>query len=212
MVPLLQLVLAAVALLGMYGVLEGAWLLPRPTRSGDAVAAFADAVATAQDLLRAGAAQCAPSLAPLLVGAADSGALIVMDLIAGGLGRVPASGLVLLMVYTLPVTVWVQQHLVCWSSGFLLAVSCLMLFLREDERFSQWGRQITGWFRPRATPPGSAYAPAPLALMRPRSAGWPPSPRSWRLGSPSPPSTWSVFGFGVGPGRAQGTLSRSSTR
>jgi len=140
-VPVAQLLLTALVLVAMYGGREGGGPLPTPRSVRSTVETFADAVHTAATYPDPIPFDV-PSVAPLLI-ACGAVAVILVDLAAGGLGRVPLSGLALLMVYTLPVTVWGSR--ISWwvfvlsASGFML-----MLFLREDERFSQWGRQITG--------------------------------------------------------------------
>lgn len=81
----------------------------------------------------------APPVAPLFlsVGAA---ALLLMDLVAVALGRVAASGLLLLAVYAVPVAIvgtsaWWQFALI--AGGFLL-----LLFLQQDRAVSRWGRGV----------------------------------------------------------------------
>ena len=140
-VPLVQLLVAALVLVTMYGGRNRAWLLPTTGELKDTLSTFADAIETARSFA-APVPESAASVAPLLVMAGVL-AVIMVDFFAGGLGRVPVSGLVLLMVYTLPVTVWDRQV----SSGvFILSAAgfLMMMFLREDERFWQWGRQVRG--------------------------------------------------------------------
>ncbi|MGD9959625.1 transglutaminaseTgpA domain-containing protein [Nocardioides sp.] len=139
-VPLVQLAVAGLVLVAWFGNGSGSGHLPTPAAVADTIQAIRDSVATARDYASPVPAGV-PTVAPLLVGCGAL-ALILVDLLAGGLGRVPASGLVLLMVYTLPVTIWGRS--ITWSVFVLAAGGFLvMLFLREDERFSQWGRQIT---------------------------------------------------------------------
>ncbi len=141
LVPLVQLLLGAIVLIALFGNDTGAGHLPTPDAFAATVQAIRDSVETARGYASPVPAE-APSLAPLLVGCGVL-AVIAVDLVAGGWGRVPASGLILLMVYTLPVTIWGRS--IAWSLFVVVAVGFLtMLFLREDERFSQWGRQITG--------------------------------------------------------------------
>ncbi len=140
-IPLAQLVVTCLVLVAMYGNGEGAGHLPTPAAVSDTIGAFRDAVLSARSYA-APIPSAAPSVAPLLL-ACGAAAIIAVDLLAASFGRVPLSGLVLLTVYTLPVTVWGRS--ISWLVFVLVAAGFMsMLFLREDERFSQWGRQITG--------------------------------------------------------------------
>ena len=136
LVPLLQLLLLGAWLLNQYG---GHGPLPTPDNLDALTEAFRHAVDSA-NTYRAPVPRSAPTVTPVLV-AGGGACLIMVDLLAAGLGRVPLSGLPLLLVYSLPVSIvgssinWIVFVLV--ASGFLT-----LLFLREDERFSQWGRQV----------------------------------------------------------------------
>jgi transglutaminase-like putative cysteine protease len=135
LVALLQLLLAGGWLLALYGGSP----VPSPEAVGGLATAFREAVHTAQ-AYQAPVPQTVPSVTPLLV-AGGAACLVLVDLLAAGLGRVPLAGLPLLLIYSLPVSIlgsgvnWLVFVLV--SAGFLT-----LLFLREDERFSQWGRQV----------------------------------------------------------------------
>lgn len=137
-VPLVQLVVTGWVMLATFG---GRGAFPTPA----AVRGTLDALSAASDAASQYAAPIpleAPSVAPLLVGCGAL-ALIAVDLLACGLGRVPMSGLALLMVYTLPVTIW-GSSISWWTFVLAAAGFLLMLFLREDERFAAWGRPLTG--------------------------------------------------------------------
>ncbi len=141
LVPVAQLLVVGVVLLGKYGGPgSGA---PFPTRKAihDTLHAFSQAFASA-DQYAAPIPTTVPSVAPLII-LSGAIAFILVDLLAGALGRVPLSGLVLLMLYSLPVTVW-DSNISWWIFCVCAAGFLFMLFLREDERFSQWGRAITG--------------------------------------------------------------------
>src|SRR4029453_17711142 len=103
------------------------------------VAAFRDAVHSAQTYEAPVPARVPPAT-PLLV-AGGGACVIAVDLLAVGLGRVPLAGLPLLLIYSLPVSItgdsasWMV--FVLMTAGFLV-----LMFLREDERFAQWGRQV----------------------------------------------------------------------
>jgi len=140
-VPVAQLLAVGVVLLGKYGGPDSGSPFPTPKALHHTLHAFSQAL-TSADRYAAPIPLTVPSVAPLII-LSGAIALIVVDLVAGALGRVPLSGLVLLMLYSLPVTVWdsnISWWVFCLSAGGFL----FMLFLREDERFSQWGRAITG--------------------------------------------------------------------
>ena len=134
-IVLLQAALLGVWLLGQYG--GGGFASPEGLDSLGS--AFRDAINSAQTY-QAPVPGNAPTATPLLV-LGGGICLILVDVLAAGLGRVPLAGLPLLLIYSLPVSIidsgvsWVV--FVFMASGFLF-----LLFLREDERFSQWGRQV----------------------------------------------------------------------
>ncbi len=139
-VPLAQLALVGVVLVSLYGGTPAVDPAVDTSAVQQVLTALRDALDTSNQF-RAPVPQSAPSLAPLLI-TCGAVALIMLDLLAGGLGRVPLSGLVLLLVYSVPVTVAAIS--VPWGVFVLSALGFMvMLFLREDQRFSQWGREIT---------------------------------------------------------------------
>ncbi|MGI8522888.1 MAG: transglutaminaseTgpA domain-containing protein [Nocardioides sp.] len=81
-----------------------------------------------------------PGIHPVLI-VAGAAALLVVDLCAGWLRRVPLAGLPLLAVYCVPVSLigqgasWVV--FLFTAAGFLL-----MLFLQEGEHIARWGRPL----------------------------------------------------------------------
>ena len=101
------------------------------------------AVAAALDSSREFAAPVpasAPPLDPLLI-LCGLACLLLVDLLACTLRRVPLSGLPLLTIYTIPVSL-VETPIAWWvfvgtAAGFLA-----MLFLQEAEHVSRWGRPI----------------------------------------------------------------------
>ncbi|CUR54006.1 putative Transglutaminase domain protein [metagenome] len=195
LVPLVQLLLAGLVLVALFGNDTGAGHLPTPDAIGATVQAVRDAVETARGYASPVPVQ-APSLAPLLVGCGVL-AIVAVDLIAGGFGRVPASGLVLLVVYTLPVTIWGRS--IAWSLFVVVAIGFLtMLFLREDERFSQWGRQITG--DPDPNSPSGFGVRTGSARSNAMSMGAVATAAALVLPALVPTLDLSVFGFGQGSG------------
>lgn len=120
-------------------LLWGGQLFPTPTSIEEAVRTFGDAVNSAQEWA-APVPATAPSVSPLII----FGGLLVLvlvDLFAVTLARVPAAGLPLLAAYSLPVSLldggvnWLVFAL--GASGFLL-----MLALQEDDRVTRWGRAV----------------------------------------------------------------------
>jgi transglutaminase-like putative cysteine protease len=83
-----------------------------------------------------------PSIAPLLI-PCGAAALLVVDILACWLRRVPLAGLPLLAVYCVPISVigggvsWVVFVLA--AGGFLL-----MMFLHESAHITRWGRPLGG--------------------------------------------------------------------
>jgi transglutaminase-like putative cysteine protease len=83
-----------------------------------------------------------PSIAPLLI-PCGAAALLVVDVLACWLRRVPLAGLPLLAVYCVPISVvgdgvsWVV--FLFGASGFLL-----MMFLHEAAHITRWGRPLGG--------------------------------------------------------------------
>ncbi|HEY3016749.1 MAG TPA: DUF3488 and transglutaminase-like domain-containing protein [Nocardioides sp.] len=141
LVPVAQALVVCVVLLGKYGGPDSGAPFPTPKAIQDTLHAFSQALASA-DRYAAPIPLNVPTVAPLII-LSGAIALILVDLLAGALGRVPLSGLVLLMLYSLPVTVW-DSHISWWIFCMSAGGFMFMLFLREDERFSQWGRAITG--------------------------------------------------------------------
>ncbi|MBO0846049.1 MAG: transglutaminase domain-containing protein [Nocardioides sp.] len=82
------------------------------------------------------------SIAPLLI-PSGAAALLVVDILACWLRRVPLAGLPLLAVYCVPISV--IGHGVSWvvflfaAAGFLL-----MMFLHESAHITRWGRPLGG--------------------------------------------------------------------
>jgi len=136
LVPLLQVALLGFWLLALYG---GHGLVPSPDSLEAVRAAFRDAVDSA-NAYRAPVPRSVATVTPLLV-VGGGACLILIDLLAAGLGRVPLAGLPLLLVYSLPISI-IDSSLP-WPAFVMVAAGYLaLLFLREDERFSQWGRQV----------------------------------------------------------------------
>lgn len=142
---------ASVMLTGSPVPLGAAW-----TRLG---AAFSAAVETSTGFA-APVPASAPGIHPLLI-AGGLGTLLLVDVLACTLRRVPLAGLPLLAVYSAPVSVlgtgtswWV---FVLTATGFLT-----MLYLDADDRVTRWGRALgrvggtgaTSQDEDPATPPG----------------------------------------------------------
>jgi transglutaminase-like putative cysteine protease len=138
--PLLVVLAAQVALATV-------WILGTVTGSGAPVpdnfeafgAAWDAAVDSAQQYV-APVPSTVPPIHPLLL-VAGGAAIVVVDLLAVGLHRVPASGLVLLATYSLPVSV-VGGGIAWWAFVVPAAGFLVMLFVQHDQQLSRWGRQV----------------------------------------------------------------------
>jgi transglutaminase-like putative cysteine protease len=82
------------------------------------------------------------SVQPLLV-VGGFVAVLLVDVLAGTLRRVPLSGLPLLAVYSVPISL-VDRGLSWWVFAATAASFLLMLFLQEEEHLSRWGRSLDG--------------------------------------------------------------------
>lgn len=68
-------------------------------------------------------------------------AMLLVDLLAAGLRRVPLAGLPLLVVYSVPVGV-LGGGLAWWVFGLTATGFLLMLYLQEERRVDGWGRGL----------------------------------------------------------------------
>ena len=83
-----------------------------------------------------------PPVHPLLV-LGGLGAMLLVDLLACTLRRVPLAGLPLLTVYSVPVSL--LEDGISWWVFLFTAVGFLgMLFLHETDQIARWGRSLTG--------------------------------------------------------------------
>ena len=82
------------------------------------------------------------SVQPLLV-VGGFLAVLLVDLCAGTLRRVPLAGLPLLTVYSVPISL-IDRGLSWWVFAASAAGFLLMLFLQEEEHLSRWGRSLDG--------------------------------------------------------------------
>lgn len=115
-------------------------LVPTPTSVRAMVAAVQDSV-TASRTYSAPVPASVPAFYPLLI---LTGALtaVLVDLLAAGLRRAPLSGLPLLAVYTVPVSI--LHGGVSWAK-FAAAALCYLFLITaaEEHRLSQWGQRLT---------------------------------------------------------------------
>ncbi|SDC95364.1 DUF3488 and transglutaminase-like domain-containing protein [Nocardioides lianchengensis] len=77
---------------------------------------------------------------PLLI-AGGLACLLLVDLIAGTLRRVPLAGLPLLAVFTVPVSM-LDDGLSWWIFALCAAGFLALLFLHENEQIARWGRPL----------------------------------------------------------------------
>jgi len=135
--------LVVLAQLVLSGALASTMLCGSPLPVGPAwdrmVEAFTSAVASAQEYA-APVPASAPGVHPLLI-AGGLVCLLLVDVLACSLRRVPLAGLPLLTVYSVPVSLLVDS--VSWwvfaltAGGFLL-----MLHLQVGEQLARWGRPL----------------------------------------------------------------------
>lgn len=102
-------------------------------------AAFSDAVSSAQRY-EAPVPATAPGIHPLLV-AGGLGCMLLVDLLACTLRRVPLAGLPLLTVYSVPVSV-LDESISWWVFALTAGGFLAMLFLHENEQIGRWGRPL----------------------------------------------------------------------
>ena len=67
--------------------------------------------------------------------------LVLVDLLACSLRRVPLAGLPLLVIYTIPVSM-TGVGVSWWVFAVVAGGFALMLFLQESEQLSRWGRTL----------------------------------------------------------------------
>lgn len=103
------------------------------------IAAFEEAGASANQYA-APVPNTAPSVAPLLVGGGLA-CLLLVDLLACTLRRVPLAGLPLLAVYSVPVSL-LDVSIAWWIFALSAGGFMAMLFLHESEQVSRWGRAL----------------------------------------------------------------------
>jgi transglutaminase-like putative cysteine protease len=81
-----------------------------------------------------------PSIAPLLI-LAGFACLLLVDLLACGLRRVPLAGLPLLTIYSVPVSM-LGRSIPWWIFAVTAGGFLAMLFLQESEAVRRWGRPL----------------------------------------------------------------------
>ncbi|MCW2853887.1 MAG: t, partial [Nocardioides sp.] len=139
-VPGALVVLLQVLLSGMLACLM---LTGSPLPAGPAwtelEGAFRDAVSSA-NRYEAPVPATAPGVHPLLVGGGLL-CMLLVDLLACTLRRVPLAGLPLLTVYSVPVSV-LDASISWWVFALTAAGFMTMLFLQESELVARWGRPL----------------------------------------------------------------------
>jgi transglutaminase-like putative cysteine protease len=114
-------------------------LLPVGAAWGRLLDAFADAGATAS-LYAAPVPDTAPGVHPIFIGAGLA-CLLLVDVLACTLRRVPLAGLPLLTVFSVPVSL-LGGALSWWVFALTAAGFLLLLFLHEAEQVARWGRNL----------------------------------------------------------------------
>ena len=112
-------------------------VLPTPATISEFVTAFGDAIASAQAYLAPIPSGVPPITVLLLTGGVAT--LVAIDLLAGALRRIPLAGLVLLAVYSVPVSI--TGNGVSWLIFIAMSVGFLgMLYIVHAEQIVRWGR------------------------------------------------------------------------
>ncbi len=128
----------------LIGAMIACWLVvgtPIPVGSGwtELLVSF-DAAVDSANTFSAPVPHNVPPVHPLLI-FGGLGAMLLVDLLACTLRRVPLAGLALLTVYSIPVGL--LEGSVGWGIFLLTAVGFLMmLFLHEAAQISRWGRPL----------------------------------------------------------------------
>ena len=138
--PVAAVVLLQIAVAGLWvlGSVTGSVIIT-PTTVAEFARAFQDGVASSR-AYSSPIPDNVPPIAPLLL-ASGAALLVVVDLLAGALRRIPLAGLVLLTVYIVPVTITGVG--VSWEVFVALAAGFMgMLHLVNFERLSRWGRGL----------------------------------------------------------------------
>jgi transglutaminase-like putative cysteine protease len=135
--------LVVLAQLLIVGATVSLYVCGSPIPVGDAwlrlEQAFQDASDSAQQY-RAPVARSVPPIDPLLI-AGGAACMLLVDILAGTLRRVPLAGLPLLTIYSIPVSLlgggvsWIVFTLT--TLGFLL-----LLYLQESRQIARWGRPL----------------------------------------------------------------------
>lgn len=136
--PITVIVVAQVAVtaLCVLGAVTGS-AAPTPATVSEFVTAFEDGLASARAYASPIPSGVPPVTALLLTGGAAT--LVVVDLLAGALRRIPLAGLVLLSVYSVPVSI--TGNGVSWWTFIAVAIGFLsLLYLVHAEQVSRWGR------------------------------------------------------------------------
>jgi transglutaminase-like putative cysteine protease len=128
-----QIVVGAMCVLGS---ITGS-VAPTPATISEFVTAFEDAIASAQAYMAPIPSGVPPITVILLTGGVAT--LIVIDLLAGALRRIPLAGLGLLTIYSVPVSI--TGNGVSWLTFIAMSVGFLsMLYLVHAEQIARWGR------------------------------------------------------------------------
>lgn len=87
-----------------------------------------------------------PGIHPILIVLA-LGCVLLVDLLAAGYHRIPVSGIVLLTVYSVPVSL-LGGGVPWWLFAAAAAGFLLLLYLQEEDRLLRWGRSLAHPDRP----------------------------------------------------------------
>jgi transglutaminase-like putative cysteine protease/type II secretory pathway pseudopilin PulG len=136
--PLMVVLVAQIVVAGLcvLGSATGS-IAPTPVTLSEFVRAFEDGLASSRAYMAPIPSNVPPITALLVAGGALT--FVVLDLLAAGIRRIPLAGLVLLTVYSVPVTI--TGNGLSWWAFIAMSVGFLgMLHLVNDEQISGWGR------------------------------------------------------------------------
>ncbi|MGI8644782.1 MAG: transglutaminaseTgpA domain-containing protein [Nocardioides sp.] len=114
--------------------------LPTPTALADLGNRWSGALESSRLYAAPVPASAADGVEPLLI-LGGLACLLLVDLLACSLQRVPLAGLPLLTIYTIPVSL-TGEGVSWWVFAAIAGGFVLMLFLQESEHLSRWGRTL----------------------------------------------------------------------
>ncbi|MCW2812700.1 MAG: t [Nocardioides sp.] len=138
----LPTVVVVLAQLVVGGAMTCQVVASRPWPGGAFLTRLSDAVDAANTYASPVPTSDTVSVQPLLI-LGGFVAMLLVDLCACSLRRVPLAGLPLLTVYSVPISL-IDRGLSWWVFAATAAGFLFLLFLQEEEHLSRWGRSLDG--------------------------------------------------------------------